>query len=290
MKNLLAAAAAACIAAGAHAQSLPEGFEISGEVSYSYSFDSGNSFALGIGEISVGYRYDLSADTAIGAGLRGVLFFGDFKGSDDVAFYAYVDYQNFRLSYGAIDNAASHFDWDFAAFENTYFNAIPIALAPIGNSAEFLFTTDIIRIDAGFSNFDLSASYSAELDIFSVAGQAQFGNTRVLAAYENFFAGLDGIATLGVNHQMGNFEFGGVVGYLIGDAPFDYVARIAATYHVNDALSIKVLYLPEVGFFDVDFYELSATYQLTEIFSLGGSVNGNGMGDSFYGITASAKF
>jgi len=45
-----------------------------------------------------------------------------------------------------------------------------------------------------------------------------------------------------------------------------------------------------VGFFDVDFYELSATYQLTEIFSLGGSVNGSGMGDSFYGITASAKF
>jgi len=299
MKHLLAIAAVTLAAGGAQAQSggamgsIPSGFEIYGDIDVTYAFDNSGNSTVGFGKLGLGYRYDISSDLAIGAGVRAVSVFGDFDSETEYGFYAYVDYRDFRLSYGAIDNAAARFDWDFVAFENTYLGVFLPFNVPIGINAQFAFIDDIIRVDARFGNFDLSASYSDEAEIGTIAGQTEFGNLRLLAAID-FWLGGGGsdekIVTFGANYTLNAFEFGAVIGIPSSSAPFDSITRIAATYHINDNLSVKAVYAPE-SIIRIDIWEVSATYDVTDIFSIGVSAGEGIFGSgTFFGITASAHF
>lgn len=297
MKHFLAIAAVTLAAGGAQAQSdgamgsIPSGFEIYGDIDVTYTFDSTDDATIGFGEVGLGYRYDVNSDLAIGAGLRAISVFGDFFDDTEVGFYAYVDYRSFRVSYGAVDNAAARFDWDFVAFENTYMNVLIPFNVPIGLNTQFAFADDVIRVDAKFGNFDLSASYSDEFEIGTIAGQTEFGNLRILAAIEFGFGGSDDkLITVGANYSLNAFEFGAVIAIPSSPAPFDTITRIGATYHVNDSLSVKVVYVPESAI-PIDLWEVSATYDVNDMFSIGVNAGeGIGSGNTLFGITASARF
>lgn len=294
MKKTIAATLLACAATGANAQSMPfgsmpQGFEISGAIDFTYAFEAGGgSESFGLGYLDLGYRYEVNSNIAIGLGLRAVGYLEGGASDLDANFYAYAEFQNFRLTYGAADNAASHFDSDYATFENLYFNLDGLGVGPIGIHPEFGFVTDMIRLDARFGQFDLSASYSNEANTASIGVQTQFGATNVIVLYEWEANGDDFLASLAVDHSFGAIDLAAYVGIPSAGAPFDYIARVSATYHVSDALSVKGIYSP-AGFLVDDIYEISATYQVNDLFSIGASVGG-GVGDTIFGINASATF
>ncbi|MEX0969877.1 MAG: hypothetical protein WD046_05455 [Paracoccaceae bacterium] len=293
MKNLVAIAAVTLAAGGAYAQSMPmgsipQGFEFSGDIDYSYAFNSTGNESFGLAEFRLGYRHEFNNDMSVTLGVRSLSIFGGIGDETEFDFYGFIGFRNFQVGYGAIDNAAARFDWRFAEFENTYFDLYAIP-APIGRYIEFRFLTDVIRVDAQFGNFDMSASYSDDAELFSVAGETQFGNTRVLAAAEFFEGSSFSAWTVAANHTMGAFEIGGTIGLLQDGGSSEFITTLAAAYHINDALSVKGIYSTFDSF---DIWELSATYAINEMFSIGASVGGSNDfgGEEIFGINAKARF
>ena len=295
MKKSIIAIALAASAGMAQAQPmgpLPYGFELSGEINYSFVTDGTDSDDFAIGWVDLGYRHELNSDLSLGVGVRGLgVLTGGF--SSEFGLYAYIDYRDFRLSYGAIDNAAQRFDWDFSLPENTYFSIIPVAIFPISLNPLFTYGSNSVRVDGKFGNVDVSASYSIDSGLFALGGQTSFGNTRVLAFVEtpDFADGF--IVTVGAHHDMGALDLGVVATVPIATAaPFDWIARFSVGYEFNERVSAKLLYVPDFGALPFSLVEASAAYDVNEFLTVSASVTflRNISTETLFGLNANIEF
>ena len=205
-----------CLAVPAIAQTAQDGFFTNGYAELSYFDNSGSSGqAFGYSEATLGF-VDGGSGFGVEFGVDALITEND----DETAIYGAITYQSSfgKLSFGAPRAAL---DAVFAGVP-TVGGMLPFKIGQIGTTKRSFLTTSYLftsgdvplglRYDGSFGDTNIGASYHRydDLTIYDIAGDYQFGQTKVMGGLEHVTDGtLDETRfLLGVESNLGQVSAG----------------------------------------------------------------------------------